>query len=209
MAEVGGIVKVSGSRMATPLAPPRPGSTPMIVPSMMPTTATKRLNGVTATEKPRRRFSKPIAQKPSQASSGPLGIGTRNHRSKITKVTTGMPRPQRPRSWARRGGRPSACRRPGRARRPRRGRDPRVRTTMARRRPQHRQHRPELGGGDERRWPRPAARSGRGSRRRWHHEDGQPEREEAALRPLDAPADAEAEGVGDDDAAQQRSAPAR
>ena len=28
--------KVSGSRMATPLAPPRPGSTPMRTPSMMP-----------------------------------------------------------------------------------------------------------------------------------------------------------------------------
>ena len=29
IAVVGGIVNVSGSRMATPLAPPRPGSTPM------------------------------------------------------------------------------------------------------------------------------------------------------------------------------------
>src|SRR5262249_58560682 len=48
IADVGGIVNVSGSRMATPLAPPRPGSTPMMVPSVMPTTATKRLNGVTA-----------------------------------------------------------------------------------------------------------------------------------------------------------------
>ena len=93
MAEVGGIVNVSGSRMATPLAPPRPGSTPMIVPSMMPITATKMLNGVSAMEKPSRRLSKPIAQKPSHASSGPLGIGTRNHRSKITKVTRGMPTP--------------------------------------------------------------------------------------------------------------------
>ena len=37
IAEVGGMLKVSGSRMATPLAPPRPGSTPMITPRMMPT----------------------------------------------------------------------------------------------------------------------------------------------------------------------------
>ncbi len=43
MAEVGGIEKVSGRRMATPLAPPSPGSTPMIVPSAMPTTARNRL----------------------------------------------------------------------------------------------------------------------------------------------------------------------
>ena len=37
IAEVGDIVKVSGSRMATPLAPPRPGSTPISTPRMMPT----------------------------------------------------------------------------------------------------------------------------------------------------------------------------
>ena len=37
MAEVGGMLKVSGRRIATPLAPPRPGSTPMITPSTMPT----------------------------------------------------------------------------------------------------------------------------------------------------------------------------
>ena len=38
IAEVGGMLKVSGSRIATPLAPPRPGSTPMITPSTMPIT---------------------------------------------------------------------------------------------------------------------------------------------------------------------------
>ena len=37
IAEVGDIEKVSGSRIATPLAPPRPGSTPMMTPSTMPT----------------------------------------------------------------------------------------------------------------------------------------------------------------------------
>ena len=48
IAEVGGIVNVSGSRIATPLAPPSPGRTPMMVPSVMPTTAMNRLNGVMA-----------------------------------------------------------------------------------------------------------------------------------------------------------------
>jgi hypothetical protein len=48
MAVVGCMVKVSGRRRATPLAPPSPGSTPMIVPSTMPITATSRLTGVIA-----------------------------------------------------------------------------------------------------------------------------------------------------------------
>src|SRR4051812_12443198 len=61
IAEVGGIRNVSGSRMATPFAPPRPGSTPMMVPSVMPTTDIRRLNGVIATWKPLRMFSKPIS----------------------------------------------------------------------------------------------------------------------------------------------------
>ena len=52
MAEVGGIVKVSGSRIATPFAPPRPGSTPMITPSRIPTSINARLYGVSAVEKP-------------------------------------------------------------------------------------------------------------------------------------------------------------
>jgi hypothetical protein len=38
MAEVGGMLKVRGSRIATPLAPPRPGNTPMTTPSTMPIT---------------------------------------------------------------------------------------------------------------------------------------------------------------------------
>jgi len=36
IAEVGSIEKVSGSRMATPLAPPRPGRTPIRTPRMTP-----------------------------------------------------------------------------------------------------------------------------------------------------------------------------
>src|SRR3982750_2865786 len=61
IAEVGGMRNVSGSRMATPFAPPSPGRTPMIVPSVMPTTAIIRLNGVIATWKPPMMFSKPIS----------------------------------------------------------------------------------------------------------------------------------------------------
>jgi len=52
IAEVGDMVKVSGSRMATPFAPPSPGSTPMITPSVMPTNISTRLYGVSTTAKP-------------------------------------------------------------------------------------------------------------------------------------------------------------
>jgi hypothetical protein len=62
MADVGGMRNVSGRRMATPFAPPRPGSTPMMVPSEIPITATIRLKGVIATWKPRRRLSMPMGQ---------------------------------------------------------------------------------------------------------------------------------------------------
>src|ERR1700716_2862949 len=46
------IEKVSGSRMATPLAPPRPGNTPMITPSTMPTNISAMFLKVRATTKP-------------------------------------------------------------------------------------------------------------------------------------------------------------
>ena len=52
IAEVGGIVNVSGSRIATPLAPPSPGSTPMMTPSTMPISISSRLNGDSTTAKP-------------------------------------------------------------------------------------------------------------------------------------------------------------
>src|SRR5688572_10947915 len=52
IAEVGGIVKVSGSKIATPLAPPRPGRTPMMTPRMMPIIISIKLNGVSTTAKP-------------------------------------------------------------------------------------------------------------------------------------------------------------
>src|SRR4029453_10378780 len=44
--------KVSGSRMATPLAPPRPGSTPMITPRITPVNISARFFTVIATAKP-------------------------------------------------------------------------------------------------------------------------------------------------------------
>src|SRR5947207_5378920 len=46
------IEKVSGSRMATPFAPPRPGSTPMITPRMMPTNISARFLKLSAMAKP-------------------------------------------------------------------------------------------------------------------------------------------------------------
>src|ERR1044071_4309096 len=52
IAEVGGIVNVSGSRIAMPFAPPSPGSTPMITPRLTPMNMSSRLNGVSATAKP-------------------------------------------------------------------------------------------------------------------------------------------------------------
>src|SRR6478752_5737000 len=44
--------KVSGRRMATPLAPPRPGSTPMMTPSTTPVNISTRFISVIATPKP-------------------------------------------------------------------------------------------------------------------------------------------------------------
>src|SRR5712692_2216192 len=46
------IVNVSGSRIATPFAPPSPGSTPMMMPRTTPTNISSRLNGDSATPNP-------------------------------------------------------------------------------------------------------------------------------------------------------------
>src|SRR5689334_22057368 len=61
MADVAGMRSVRGSRMATPFAPPSPGNTPMIVPSVMPTTAKNRFSCARACWKPMTMFSNPIA----------------------------------------------------------------------------------------------------------------------------------------------------
>src|SRR5512134_3944518 len=52
IAEVGGIENVSGSRIATPLAPPSPGNTPISTPSTMPSIISIRLNGLRTIAKP-------------------------------------------------------------------------------------------------------------------------------------------------------------
>src|SRR5215470_14809748 len=52
MAEVGSMVNVSGSRMATPLGPPRPGNTPTKMPSTSPTIIKASVFEVSRTAKP-------------------------------------------------------------------------------------------------------------------------------------------------------------
>src|SRR6266700_1534395 len=52
MAEVGSIVKVSGSRIATPFGPPSPGSTPTKMPSTSPTIIKASVFQVSRTAKP-------------------------------------------------------------------------------------------------------------------------------------------------------------
>src|SRR5580698_9872273 len=52
MAEVGSMVKVSGSRIATPFGPPRPGSTPTKMPSTRPTIISASVFQVSRTAKP-------------------------------------------------------------------------------------------------------------------------------------------------------------
>src|SRR6185369_12868613 len=71
IADVGDMLKVSGSRIAMPLAPPSPGSTPMMTPSVMPSTISMMLYGWSTTEKPWNRLpissimSAPKPHKPS------------------------------------------------------------------------------------------------------------------------------------------------
>ena len=52
IAEVGSIVNVSGSRIATPFGPPSPGSTPTKMPSTRPTSISARIFHVIRTAKP-------------------------------------------------------------------------------------------------------------------------------------------------------------
>src|SRR6187399_2409747 len=52
MAEVGSMVKVSGSRIATPLGPPSPGNTPTKMPSTRPTIISTSVFHVSRTAKP-------------------------------------------------------------------------------------------------------------------------------------------------------------
>src|SRR5512146_298927 len=71
------IEKVSGSRIATPFAPPRPGSTPMMTPRMMPTNMNATFLNVRATRNPWNSASS-SAMTLAQAQRGlerPLGQG--------------------------------------------------------------------------------------------------------------------------------------
>src|ERR1019366_5393263 len=52
IAEVGSMVNVSGSRIATPFGPPRPGSTPTKMPSTSPTIISASVFHVSRTAKP-------------------------------------------------------------------------------------------------------------------------------------------------------------
>src|SRR5689334_14165918 len=52
IAEVGSIVKVSGSRIATPFGPPSPGSTPTKMPRVSPSIIRARIFHVSRTLKP-------------------------------------------------------------------------------------------------------------------------------------------------------------
>src|SRR4030065_394983 len=52
IAVAGGMAKVSGSRIATPFAPPSPGSTPTMTPRNTPTNISIRVYGDSTTENP-------------------------------------------------------------------------------------------------------------------------------------------------------------
>src|ERR1044071_6253997 len=68
------MLKVRGSRMATPLAPPRPGSTPMITPRITPVNISSRLVSDSATAKPcARAWISATSVQPEESFTGPLG----------------------------------------------------------------------------------------------------------------------------------------
>ncbi len=69
--------KVSGSSSATPEGGPMPGSAPIRMPRITPTTAMRRLNGVSATEKPSARLARKSTAAPQNPST-PTGNGTRS-----------------------------------------------------------------------------------------------------------------------------------
>src|ERR1700704_2540501 len=70
IAEVGSMVKVSGSRMATPLGPPRPGSTPTKMPSTSPIIIKVSLSQVISTWKPWNSSSNASIAGPASVAEG-------------------------------------------------------------------------------------------------------------------------------------------
>src|SRR6476469_6692285 len=74
MADVGSIVNVSGSRMATPFGPPRPGNTPTKMPSTSPTIIKESVFAVSRTAKPCTSSPKASMELvPEQCFEWPLG----------------------------------------------------------------------------------------------------------------------------------------
>src|SRR5258706_3049652 len=68
--------KVSGSRIATPLAPPNPGSTPMMTPRMMPANISARFFQVSTIAKPcSRDWISSISVQPQPGLDRPLRQG--------------------------------------------------------------------------------------------------------------------------------------
>src|SRR3979411_839494 len=67
MAEVGSMVNVSGSRIATPFGPPRPGSTPTKMPSTSPTIISASVFHVSST-------AKPCIKRPKASMLDPVGL---------------------------------------------------------------------------------------------------------------------------------------
>src|SRR5258706_8121787 len=63
--EVGSMPKVSGISNATPDGGPMPGSAPIRIPTITPTVAMNRLNGVSAIEKPIDRLARKSSGPPS------------------------------------------------------------------------------------------------------------------------------------------------
>src|SRR5687768_17651696 len=66
IADVGDMENVRGSRMATPLAPPSPGNTPMRTPRMIPTNIRSRFIGVRMTLKPWKRALSSVMSVPQE-----------------------------------------------------------------------------------------------------------------------------------------------
>src|SRR5947209_2157253 len=73
IAEVGSIVKVSGSRIATPFGPPRPGSTPTKMPRASPSSMRRMVFQVSSTLKPRSSRPKASMSVPERAFERSLG----------------------------------------------------------------------------------------------------------------------------------------
>src|SRR5882724_9663694 len=74
-AAVGSTLKVIGRSSAMVSAGPRPGSTPIAVPSVVPTRHHIRLTGVSATAKPLRSWAKASMSRPLSKAEGALDRG--------------------------------------------------------------------------------------------------------------------------------------